>query len=426
MEIHVVRRGDTIYNIANRYGVSPSRIIADNGIQDPRNLVLGQALIILLPAQIYTVRQGDTLFSIARRYGTTTLALVQNNPSLVLNPTLVPGQQITIDFTLEKIRSLNVNGYAYPYINRPLLRQTLPYLSSLTIFGYGFTAEGDLITISDLPLIDLAVRNNVAPVMLLSSITEDGNFSSERASLLFRNTAIQNRVIENVIRTMQRKGYVGLDIDFEYIEKEDTSAFLRFLENITEKMHDAGYTVNVDLAPKTYAEQPGLLYEAHDYAAHGEICDYVIIMTYEWGFAYGPPLPVAPILNVEQVIKYAVTEIPNEKILMGIPNYGYDWVLPYRPGTAARTLSLMNCVQLAIQENTDIMFDTASQSPFLSYYDMNGQEHITWFEDARSIQAKLELIEKYNLAGPSYWTVMTYFPPNWTLIRTQYDVRKNI
>ena len=119
---------------------------------------------------------------------------------------------------------------------------------------------------------------------------------------------------------MREKGYVGLDVDFEYIQPEDSAAYVGFLQNATARLHAEGYFVNTDLAPKTSSRQRGLLYEAHDYGSIGAVSDTVLLMTYEWGYTYGPPLAVAPLDRVREVVEYAVTQIPVRKILMGIPN----------------------------------------------------------------------------------------------------------
>ncbi|MBQ7032095.1 MAG: LysM peptidoglycan-binding domain-containing protein [Clostridia bacterium] len=424
MQIYVVQRGDTVRRIASRYGVSYQRILSDNGLSATEPLVVGQALLILFPEEVYTVRQGDTLSAIARSFGTTTGELRRNNPELILNPTIYPGQQLTISFTEEKRRTLLAGGYAYPNINRTTLRTTLPYLSRLTVFGYGFTEDGNLIAINDLPLIEAALSENVAPFMLLSSITENGNFSGERASLLFRNTDLQNRVLASVIQTMQRKGYQGLDIDFEYIPREDSEGFLRFLENATAQLHAAGYPTHVDLAPKTYADQPGLLYEAHNYGAIGSIVDTVLLMTYEWGYAYGPPLAVAPLDQVRQVVEYAVTEIPREKILMGIPNYGYDWTIPYEKGDRAVNIGSQAAVRRAARYGAEIQFDEVAASPYFYYRDENGRRHVVWFEDIRSIAAKYDLLDEFGLLGSGYWTIMRPFRQNWAFLGAAYNIRK--
>ncbi len=286
MIIHVVQKGDTLWQIARRYGTSVQRIAADNNLNTQRSLVIGQALLILIPQTVHTVRAGDTLESIANMYSTTVMILLQNNPDLISNRFLYPGQLITISFTTEKQRPIRVNGYAYPNINMQTLMQTLPYLSSLTIFSYGFTESGELIPINDEPLIKACREYDVAPIMMLSSITEDGGFSTERASRLFANKAAQNFLIDKIIVLMRQKGYVGIDIDFEYIDPNDGDNYVAFVENITERLNSAGFSVNVDLAPKTSVAQRGLLYEGHDYSALGNAANTVLIMTYEWGYTY--------------------------------------------------------------------------------------------------------------------------------------------
>ena len=92
-------------------------------------------------------------------------------------------------------------------------------------------------------------------------------------------------------------------------------------------------------APKTSDRQRGILVEGVDYAKLGENADAVFLMTYEWGYTYGPPMAVAPLDKVREVVEYALTRIPPEKIILGIPNYGYDWPLPYERGiTRARSI----------------------------------------------------------------------------------------
>ena len=224
MVIYTVQPGDTLYQISQRFGVSPQRAIIDNSISDPRALPPGQGLLLLTPAVTYTVRQGDTLSSIAGRYGVTVQVLLQNNPQLALLPTLHVGQEVVIHFTAGKRRRVTVNGYAYDYISTDILRRALPYLTYLTIFGYGFTPEGRLLPPDDQSLIALAREYGAVPVMLLSSITEDGNFNSQRASQLFNDRALQDRVLLNILAVMDHKGFEGIAVSFEFIDPQDSAA----------------------------------------------------------------------------------------------------------------------------------------------------------------------------------------------------------
>lgn len=425
MVIHTVEPGDTVWSLANRYGVSPSRIISDNSIANPNSLVVGQALVILIPEVVYTVRPGDTLQSISERFGVAQITLLQYNPDLIFSPYLRTGQGLIIHLQEEKRRQFTVNGYAYTYIDPHVLRRCLPYLTTLTIFGYGFTLTGELIPIDDDPLIELAKRYQTAPIMLLSSVTEDGNFNSQRASLLFRDTSLQDKVFDNVLKVMEEKGYIGLDIDFEYVNAEDAGDFQNFLRRAGEKLHSAGYLLHVDLAPKTSAGQEGLLYEAHDYAAIGAIADTVLLMTYEWGYTYGPPMAVAPLNKVWQVVEYGVSAIPSEKILLGLANYGYDWILPYeKQVTRATAIGTEYAVEIAGRYGVPISFEEPAHSPTFEYWGRIGRKHVVWFEDARSMEGKFDLIEEFALKGGGYWNVMRPFNQNWALLSSRYEIQK--
>lgn len=135
-------------------------------------------------------------------------------------------------------------------------------------------------------------------------------------------------------------------------------------------------------------------------------------------------MAVAPINKVRQVLDYAVTEIDSAKMNMGIPNYGYDWPLPYERGvTKAKTIGNVEAVQIAIQYGSEIFYDETAQTPFFHYTE-GGVEHEVWFEDARSLQAKMELVEEYNLRGISYWQIMQLFRVNWLLTENNFQVVK--
>ena len=426
MRIHVVQLGDTLAGIAQTYGVSEARIISDNAIFDPGRLVVGQALIILIPETTYVVMPGDTLFSVSERFGVEPLILVQNNPELAVNSQLYPGQTLIIRLQGSKRRTIAINGYAYPFIERTILLRALPFLTRLTIFGYGFDLNGNLTVIDDQPLINLAYQFRTAPVMLLSAIDQNDVFNSYLASALFQDTALQDKVLDNVVAVMTQKGYLGLDIDFEFIPPESREGFIGFVQKATARLNPLGYFVNTDLAPKTSATQSGLLYESHDYPAIGAASNTVLIMTYEWGYTYGPPMAVAPLNQVRKVVEYAVSEIPVSKIFMGIPNYGYVWPLPFEQGvTQATTIGNEYAVRLALQNGVAIQFDELGQSPWFDYQDFN-ESRVVWFEDVRSIQAKFNLIDEFNLFGGAYWNLMRPFHQNWAYLSATYDILKTV
>lgn len=249
-------------------------------------------------------------------------------------------------------------------------------------------------------------------------------FSNYLISALVNDPEVQQNLIDNLLQTMEEKNYGGIDIDFEYILAEDRIAFAEFVTRVRMAANAAGYPVSVALAPKTSDDQAGLLYGGKDYRLLGEAANHVLLMTYEWGYTYGPPMAVAPIHKVREVVEYALTRIPAEKINLGIPNYGYDWPLPYEKGvTAARTISNTEAVEIAIANNAVIEFDQVSMSPHFTY-EKDGIMHEVWFEDVRSLNEKFALIREYRLRGAGYWQIMNLFRANWLLLADTFYIAR--
>ena len=420
MEIHVVRPGETLYAIAGAYGVEPGLLAEQNGVPPDGALAVGQTLVVQRPEAFHVVQPGQTLDAIARSYGVSLRALYRNNYRLGGSPLIRPGERLVIAWEGEKLGRASTNGYAYPFISRELLSAQLPYMSFVTPFTYGITAQGGLLDLRDGAILEEAARLGSGALMHLSTLTEEDTFSSQRAEMVLTDLPLQADLIAQVEQMIARKGYRGLDVDFEYIPGGYREAYAAFIRRLGERL--SPLPVVVALAPKTSADQPGLLYEGHDYALLGDAADAVLLMTYEWGYTYGPPMAVAPLPNVEAVLRYALGEIAAEKIYLGIPNYGYDWPLPYRRGeTKAQSISNQRAVEIAVERRAEIQYDERSQSPYFRYT-AGGTVHEVWFEDARSMSAKLRLIARHGLLGAGYWNLMRPYPQGWTLLNALYDV----
>lgn len=427
MTIHVVRSGETVDSIAAYYGVDPARLSSDNAVPSSGALAVGQTLVIRFPRQVHAVRSGESLSSIAEAYGTSVRRLWRNNFFLGGSEQIYPGQTLVISYFDEKIGSAVSNGYAYPYISALLLSQQLPYLTYLAPFTYGLSADGELLPLQDDALLTSARSHGTRPVMHLSTLTESGRFDTHRAELVLTDTAAQDQLIAQVMQTVLIRGYAGVDVDFEYLPGTLAAAYADFLSRLRRLLHAQGCFLWTALAPKTSSDQPGLLYEGHDYAAVGAASDGVLLMTYEWGYTYGPPMAVAPLPNVRAVLDYAVTVIPSEKIFLGVPNYGYDWPLPFIQGvTKAQSISNQYAVELAVRHNIAIQYDETARSPFFHYTDEAGVVHEVWFEDARSMDAKLRLIAEYDFRGAGFWNLMRPFSQTWLVLDSLYDIRDQV
>ena len=396
MLIHVVRPGETVYAIARNYGVDPRRLMADNGVPADGALAVGQTLVLRFPNVVHAVRPGETLSAIARNYGVSLRSLWRNNLELLGGSLLAPGQVLVSTYHEEKLGTAVANGYAYPFLSPALLAGTAPFLSYLTPFTYGISRDLDLLPLRDGELLAGA--------------------RAPAAGALGRRRGV-------ILRPMAEKGFSGLDVDFEYLPGALAEAYAAFLSRLRQALRTQGHFLWAALAPKTRPDQPGTLYEGHDYARVGAATDAVLLMTYEWGYTYGPPMAVAPLPNVRAVLDYAVTEIPAEKILLGVPNYGYDWPLPYRQGeTRAESLSNEEAVRRAIRYGAEIQFDESAQAPWYRYTAPDGTGHEVWFEDARAQAAKLRLVAEYGFLGMGYWNIMRPAPQTWLVLSSLYDI----
>lgn len=373
--------------------------------------------------EIYVVNPGDTVDSIAAQYGISAREIIDIN-QLLYPYALAIGQALLIptEDTSEPVRSVVSNGYAYPFIEEETLQFTLPYLTELSVFSYGFTENGDLLypSLDDRWMIALADQAGTRSILTLTPFGEDGQFNNGLIAALVNSPEAMENLTVQLLAVMGEKGFAGVDVDFEYIRAEDRDAFTTFVAGLTKRMNENGYQVSVALAPKTSGSQVGLLYQGKDYGGLGAAANQVLLMTYEWGYTYSPPMAVSPINKVRQVVEYAVTEIPVNKINLGIPNYGYDWPLPYERGvTKAVTIGNVEAVRIAVAHGAQIQFDEEAQTPFFRYAE-NGTEHEVWFEDVRSLSAKFDLVEEFGLRGVGYWQLMRLFIANWKLLESRF------
>lgn len=427
MQIHVVQPGQTLYGIADAYGVNMDTITEANQLSAPGRLVIGQTLVIPIVGQYYWVQQGDSFYSIAKRFGLKASELAEVN-GLTLNQPLQAGFRLYIPPVPR--RQAEVNAYIEPRgeaVSQALQNaaaEAAPELTYLAPFSFRIKRDGSLQAPPLDNLASIAAQNRVTLMLVVTNL-EDAQFSSELGRIILNDVVVQDRLLENIVTEAKRLNFRDIHFDLEFLRPEDREAYNAFLRKAADIIHKEGFLLSTALAPKTSASQTGAWYTAHDYKVHGQVADFVIIMTYEWGYSGGPPMAVSPIGPVRQVLTYAAIEIPPGKIMMGQNLYGYDWTLPYAAGGEyAKALSPQAAIDLARNRNAAIQYDYKAQAPHFDYTDDAGRQHKVWFEDARSIQAKFDLIKELDLRGISYWKLGLPFPQNWLLIEDNFNVVK--
>jgi spore germination protein len=426
MQIHVIQRNDSLTSIARAYQTTVNDLIEANDIPNPNQLVIGQSLVIPIIGSFYFVQPGDSLWSIGQKVGVPYQQIATVN-GISVNQPLNVGFRLYIPQRAK--RNAEFNAYVEPRGTTvaPNLetsaREAAPYLTYLAPFSFTARRDGSL----EEPLLNnfpSIARANQNVLMMVIDNQENDQFSDELGRILLNDMTIQNRFLDNVVATAKKYGFRDIHFDFEYLRPADREAYNNFLRKAKARFQREGWLLSTALAPKTSADQKGKWYEGHDYKAHGEIVDFVVIMTYEWGYSGGPAMAVSPIDQVRRVLEYAISEMPSNKIMMGQNLYGYDWTLPFVQGSVAKAVSPQQAILLAAQNNVAIQYDSKAQAPFFKYTATDGKQHEVWFEDARSIQAKFNLIKELNLRGMSYWKLGLAFPQNWLLITDNFNVTK--
>ena len=420
MFFHFVKKGDSVYKLSKEYNVPVNQIIQDNNLEEPYELLIGECLIINPRNKSYIVKEKDSLDSISKKFSLSKEKILKDN-SLTDENSIKPGLKIHLDYdNLEKVNGL-INGYCYQGISNKVLNNTLPTLSYISPFAYRLKENGNLVPLDDQRIITKADNHDTNSMLVVANIKESGGFSTSLASKILNNQNAINTLINDINSTIKEKNYQALCIDFEYVNEDEKNLYTEFIKKVKEGIGDN--KLFVALAPKNSDEQKGLLYTAHDYYNIGKIVDYVILMTYEWGYTFGEPMPVAPLDQVRRVIRYAKSKIDESKIIMGVPNYGYDWTLPYQKGSKAESISNVDAISLAKKYNVEIKYDSQSQTPYFNYK-KDGKLHVVHFDDACSINSKINLAIDENIKGLSIWTVTTYFPQLILLIDYYFNIEK--
>lgn len=426
MIIHIVIPGDNLWSIANQYETTISRLIEVNGLINLPYLIIGQALIIPTNDMNYIVQLGDTLWSISRRFNVSLEALIELNN--IANPHFIyVGMLLTIpQEDLMHGNTIEVNGYIVPTnptIDRSVTAAVARYLTYITPSSYQVNPDGSLIPLNDTAILEAALDRDVAPLISITNLTAI-DFSPTLAHEILISEEIQNILFSNILNLMISKRYWGLNINFERMFPSDRQLYNQFVARAVDYFHEYNIPVSTALVPKTYDMTTGEWWGAHDYKAIGELVDFVVIMTYDWGCVACPPMAIAPTNEIRRVLDYAVSVIPREKILMGVPFYGFDWSLPYITGQRARQVDYISALQLAAQYGATIQYDPLAEAPYFNYRDMQGILHVVWFEDARSFQSKYSLVIEYGLRGVSYWALGMNAPQNWYVLSSMFNIAK--
>jgi spore germination protein YaaH len=257
------------------------------------------------------------------------------------------------------------------------------------------------------------------PVLPTIANVADGKwiYQPVMTSILY-NTAARARHVAAIIALVQRQDYTGADIDYEDLRAADRSAFTAFISQLARALHANGKILSVDLFAKSTNHGYDQRNVAQDYHAIGEVADQVRLMGYEYHWSTSRPGPIAPIGWIRAVLRYAKTQIPEKKIILGVPLFGYDWVDGH--GTP---VSWLQAFRLSRQYRVHVNFDDVSQSPWFAYTDSAGRRHVLCFENGPSTKVKFEAAQSAGIGGVYVWMYGIEDTSIWTALRQSVPSR---
>jgi len=269
----------------------------------------------------------------------------------------------------------------------------------IATFSYQVSSNGGLKLTgeSQKSTVDFSNSNNIKPLVLIHNFV-NGQFDKDVAHSILSDKTKREKLINNILVTMSTEQYCGVNIDIENIYWYDRQNYTSFVKELKEKLTPYGFLTTLSVAAKTYDSYINDNWGgAFDYPELGKYADKILIMTYDEHYSSGSAGSIASLQWVDSVMKYATSSIPSNKVLLGIPAYGYDW-------SSARTkvVTYKNVDKLISDTNAQSFWNESLASPWLSYT-KGGITHEVWYENSQSISRKLNLVSKYNLGGIGIW-----------------------
>ncbi|QIZ09206.1 LysM peptidoglycan-binding domain-containing protein [Priestia megaterium] len=414
--IHEVKPGDSLTKISKQYKINKDDLAKLNGLAKNTQLVLGQAMMI--PGSTYIVQKGDSIWEIANRHAISEITLMRQNH--LKSRVITPGQKLSIP------RPPKMNIWTGTYFvpkdrntNAWMLNNYKKTLTSIFVFEYRSDEQGNIIETPENQAHKIAWKENLPPFATLTNLSEKG-FDPNLTNRLISTTWLRQKFVNNIYSLLESHDYKGVVIDFEQVKTKDRANLNQFIKELASKLHPAGMEVMMAVPPKEGDQMPS--YSAgYDYRTLGKYLDRMFLMTYDWHWPGGPSGPIAPIDRVKATLDYAVSVVEKSKLMLGIPQYAYDWVI----GTNKRSgsaYSTQHAIDLYTGYQSSVHYNESAAAPWFRYVDNKGNLHEVWFEDPRSLLVKFRLVRQYGLAGMGCWHLGLTMPQTEKMLLEEFNV----
>lgn len=281
-------------------------------------------------------------------------------------------------------------------------------LNEISPVLYELTGDGEAVTIASADTLVARARAQGIRVIPVVRNYRDGRWDGDLVGEIVQNPTRRHAHVRALTELVQAHGWAGIDLDYEELNPRDRDAYARFIDELADSLHSQGKLLTVDVAAKTSESGDSEASAATDYEALGQAADEVRIMAYDHSWNTSDPGPVAPIWWVDEVLEYATSHVDPGKLMLGVPAYGYDW-----SQSGGSSVSTADARALARKHGAVIQWDEDSKSSWF-HYAVDGEDHVVWFDDARSLRFKVELAREYGVRGLSIWQLGGEDPAIWS------------
>jgi spore germination protein len=252
----------------------------------------------------------------------------------------------------------------------------------------------------------LASENNIK---LIPTVTND--FDPKGVTLALQDRQLMQNAVDDLVYAAFSEGYGGLDINWEEITPHDQDAFALFVKKLSSRLHDQGKILQVTVHAQTGEELQRAVVKGYNTKVLSEDADFIKIMAYDFHYQNSAPGAITPMEDLEKVLTYNATILPKDKVIIGLPTYGYDWVVKDHKAEAVSFSQAKDIIaKFKALEKRD-----PSSSSLVAYYQKDSIDHAMWFEDKTTIEEMVKAARAHGFYQFSFWRLGVEDPELWNI-----------
>ncbi len=295
-----------------------------------------------------------------------------------------------------------------PYWDQPraiaMFKKHVDDFDAITVFWYRLDANGIIGKYTsakeDQALIDFAHARGVKVLPLIANLPDSGEWDANRVEKVINSPEARAAHIAAIMELVNRKGFDGANIDYEFLRDSQTEDFTAFIRELGGALHAEGKILKVAI----HAQRAGGETRGQDLVGLAAGADYLSFMTYDQHWETSDPGANAEIGWMRDVLQHARNlGVPMNRVLLGVPLDGYNWNGEDGDWNEADGVDYASALKLAKAEGAEVKYNENVEAPFFTFGNSDGSQNAVWFENLDSFKAKYNLAKEFNVAGLALW-----------------------